>query len=245
MINYLTNTSDNEVLVAKATDLIKASTDNTIRLGVEYRSNSIEGLYYVGGISYNDFAVDAMWDWQIAPWVDLTNAVRLDYLELHDNGPLIPTPGRSVADYNNTTITGPSFNSGLVFKVSDLDTVRVTAARGLQVPSLLDFGIQIGGFGYYYLGAPYLQPVAVWDAELAYDRTLPMLGATFTSAVFFQRNTDLLAPAGGTPFVPVGDIVGSAPANIGSSNEIGVEVGLRGKTQGGVRWNVSYQVRFH
>jgi iron complex outermembrane receptor protein len=172
--------------------------------------------------------------------VDITNAVRFDYLVLGYGGALLPSPGRTLAAYNNATITQPSFNSGLVIKASDTDTVRLTAARGLQVPSLVDFGVQGAQGGARLLGSPTVVPTSVWNAELAYDRALPSLDATLTTALFVQRNTNLLSAPGNTPFALSGGQIASTTANVGSSNEVGVELGLHGQTAGGFRWNASY-----
>jgi outer membrane receptor for ferrienterochelin and colicins len=232
----------NNTMVAKISDLVKLNAANTVRLGVEFRNNRASGSANVGGsIAYNVYSVDAMWDWQIAPSLDLTNAVRLDHLVLSYGEALLPIPGRTLAAYNNFTITQPSFNSGLVIKMSDLDTVRLTAARGLQVPSLQDFATSVNIGGIYLLGSPTLVPTSVWNTEVAYDRGLPSIGAGLDTAVFLQRNTNLLASFGDTPFVPVGGgIIGSTAANVGSSNEVGTEIGLSGTTGGGFRWNASY-----
>jgi iron complex outermembrane receptor protein len=231
----------NDTLVAKVSDLLKVNAANTVRIGVEYRDNrASSGQTFGGSLNYDVYSVDGLWDWQVAPSVDVTNAVRLDHLVLGYGGTLVPGPGRTLAAYNDATITQPSFNSGLVIKASDLDTVRLTAARGLQVPSLVDFGVQGAQGGGRLLGSPSIVPTSVWNAELAYDRGLPSLDATFTTAVFVQRNTNLLSPPGDTPFTLSGGSVTTTSANVGSSNEVGIELGLHGKTAGGFRWNASY-----
>jgi outer membrane receptor for ferrienterochelin and colicins len=232
----------NDVFVAKLTDLLKLNSNNTIRIGLEYRNNGLAfELPNEGALSYNNFAANIMWDWQISPMFDLTNAVRVDHLELMNTGFFAPTPGRTRSLYDGTEITIPSFNSGLVIKATDLDTVRLTAARGLQVPSLFDFGLQIP-LGYVNIvGTQSAQPTSVWDAELAYDRSIAALGATLTTAIYWQRNTDLLASAGSAgPTVVDGQVIEESE-NDGSSYELGLEVGLRGKTAGGMRWNISYR----
>jgi len=236
----LNNTAD--VLVAKISDLLKLNADNTVRVGLEYRNSGIQFSGYGGGTaSYDVYAANGMWDWQISRMLELTNAVREDYLQLHDTGVFLPSPGRTREIYDSTTLAALSFNSGLVIRATDKDTIRITAARGLQLPSLIDFGGQILYFGGLVAGAPDLHPTSVWNAELAYDRRLSGLGATLTSSVFFQRNTNLLPFPGYT----LSGFYGREPIfsvnNIGSSDEVGFEVGARGKTRGGFRWNVSYR----
>ena len=233
--------SDNQDYIVRLGDLLKLNASNAVRVGLEYRNNSINGQLYGGTVGYANYAVNGMWDWQISPTLDMTNAVRLDYLTLNYNGDLVTLPGRTLEAYNNRTILAPSFNTGLVYKPTDLDTIRLTAGRGLQIPSLIAFGIQLNFPPVLLAGSPSLEPTAVWNAELAYDRTIAAIGATLTTAVFFQRNTDLIAPAGNAPFAFSNGSIISESENVGSSNEVGFEVGLKGKTKGGFRWNASYR----
>jgi iron complex outermembrane receptor protein len=234
---FVKNTND--TLVAKLTDLVKLNANTTIRVGLEYRHNAIQWSAPGGGTdAYDDYAINGMWDWQIAPAFELTNALRLDHLDLHDNGFFVPSFGRTAAMYNTATLTQPSFNMGLVIRPSDQDTIRITLARGLQVPSLYDYTVQVSPF---LFGSPTVAPTAVWNTELAYNRTLAPLGATLATSVFFQRNTNLIAPPGSLlSFLPNGAPTLTAE-NVGSSNEIGFELGLRGKTPRGLRWNASYR----
>jgi iron complex outermembrane receptor protein len=234
---------DNRLLVAKISDLAKPDANNTVRAGFEFRTNAVTSAPVYGGtVSYNNYAVNGMWDWQISPAYELTNAVRVDHLDLAQSGMLLPIAGRTAQAFKSASFTEPSFNSGLVVHVSDADTLRFLASRGLQVPSLVDFGLQLNVAPHVYiLGTPAAAPEAVWNVELAYDRALAPLSATLETSMFFQRSTDLLAPPGSTPYGPVGGVIASTVENFGSSNEIGFEIGLRGTTQGGFRWNASYR----
>jgi len=234
---------DNRTLVVRLNDLVKIDADNTLRGGLEYRNNAVTSIPLYGGkIDYDNYAASLMWDWQISPSYELTDALRLDHLVLHETGTLLPILGRTSQLFNSTTITEPSFNSGLVIHPSELDTIRLTAARGLQVPSLADFDLQLQVAPHVYaLGVPTVSPTSVWNAEVAYDRSLQPLPVTLQTALFFQRNTDLLAAPGSAPYRPLGGgIIGSPVENFGSSNEIGAKLGLRG-TWGGLRWNASYR----
>ena len=64
--------------------------------------------------------------------------------------------------------TEPSFNSGVVWKATEMDTFRLTLARGVQLPTLVEQGIQLDPFtagptGIY--GRPNLLPSITWNAE--------------------------------------------------------------------------------
>ena len=133
----------NAVAVVQASDLFKLGASHAVRLGAEFRDNSERFPRYGSRVGYKLFAGSIMWDWQVSSGVSVTNAARLDHLSLNHSGPLLPFGiGRSQADYDRRSITDASWNSGVVWHVTDLDTVRVLAARGLQAPSLTALGHQ-------------------------------------------------------------------------------------------------------
>jgi outer membrane receptor for ferrienterochelin and colicins len=241
----LANWVQQAVYVVQASDLLKLGTDHAIRIGLEYRNNSLTAPGFVGGtIGYDVYAASLMWDWQITPRVSLTNAVRVDTLQLNYQGSLVSGTGNTVAAYNASHFTEPSFNTGLVFNVTSQDTLRLMLARGVQVPSLADFGVQIpaGQLGPVIVaGNPNLSPSIVRNVELDYDRTIPAIDSTLRVAVFAQSNDELISQALGVPPVigPAGLPV-LMSGNVGNSNAAGAELGVRGHSQAGFRWNASY-----
>jgi iron complex outermembrane receptor protein len=237
----------NAVYVLQASDTLKLNPDNRVRLSLEYRNNAATSAGLLGGtIGYEVYSGSGMWDWQINPALTFTNSVRIDYLALNHSGKLIPGTGYTSAQYNNSTIAAPSFNSGVVYKVTDQDTVRLTAGRGLQVPSLIDFAISLpaGPLGpFAHAGSPTLQPTAVWNLELGYDRDIQAIDSTLHSSVYVQRNDRLLSAGGYNypTFYPPATIA-STSQNTGYSDAAGAEIGIRGHSADGFRWNASYAV---
>jgi iron complex outermembrane receptor protein len=228
-----------DVYVVQASDLFKLSADHTLRVGVEYRNNTGQSSatsIFGGTIGYSLWAGSLMWNWDITPDLSLTNAVRVDSVFLGKSGPTVFGPylpnGLTLADYDRS-FTAESFNSGLVYKVTERDTLRLMAARGLQAPSLVDFG-------YVVNGNPDVNPTIVGNYELGYDRDVPGLGSTLRTSLFYQTQTDVI---GGlyderpvlTPIGPVGLI-----DNIGSSHELGLELGVKGHSESGFRWFANY-----
>jgi iron complex outermembrane receptor protein len=155
-----------------------------------------------------------------------------------------PGSGFTLADYNDAGFTAISFNTGLVDELTALDTLRLMAARGVQVPSLVDFGQQepFGTLGPVVVaGNPDVRPMIVHNIELDYDRTLPAWGSTLRAAVFAQRSDDIISQPlsspvefgqGGVPLLP--------SSNVGSSSAAGGEIGIKGHAASGWRWNASY-----
>jgi iron complex outermembrane receptor protein len=241
----IANWVNDSVVVVQASDLVKLGADHTMRLGHEFRDNEATAPGFIQGtVGYDVYAASLMWNWQIAPDLSLTNAIRIDDLRLRYSGTPAAGSGFTQADYGHAGFAVPSFNSGIVYNLTKQDTLRLIVARGVQLPSLVDFGLQIP-FGTYgpvvIAGNPDLHPSTVDNIELDYDRDLPAIGSSLRAALFAQRNQDLISQ----PFaVPV--VIGSSgvPAllagNVGSSDAAGVELGIKGHAESGLRWQLNY-----
>ena len=240
------------VVVVQANDLVKLDPFNTIRVNIDYRNNAASSSVIGGQVGYEVFSGGTMWDWQITPAVSLTTAARFDHFVLNQQGPVIPLVGFPASAYNGRTINEPSFNAGLVWKATDTDTIRLLAARGLQLPSILDLGVQFRvpptpfTPGVLFLGNPDVRAATIHNAELDWDHALPAINTMLRTAVFVQRTDDIIAsPFAATPGFD-GQFVGGLPelravgGNIGRSTAAGGEIGLRGHAESGLRWNASY-----
>jgi iron complex outermembrane receptor protein len=221
----------NDLISSKLSDTFKLGTDHTFRLSLEYRdtNNNVTAPATPGAlVGYKVWSGAAMWNWQITPKVALTNSARIDSLGMYWDGPYptLKAGAPTKDDYNNKSLNTFTYNSGLVWKVTDLDTVRVLLGRGVQLPSLLAFS---------YLGSatttyapPYainLKPSYQDSYEIGYDRRIPEINSNFSLKVFHLVSTNLLA---------------YARANDGSSIQNGFEMELKGKSESGWRWNASY-----
>lgn len=232
----------NIVTVARLGHLLKLGATHTLRTSLDYRNNSDSADRAIGGtIAYDDYAASIMWDWQISPTLSLNNAARFDHLALHYSGNLLAISGRTFQAFNATRIDAASFNTGLVYRLTGSDTLRLTFSRGLQLPSLLDYGLQAPVGRFTLLGSPALMPTVVWNAELGLDIEIESLASTLGAAVFVQRNVELLGAPGSTAPGVAGGVVYSQADDIGSSDEVGFEWGLRGRSEAGMRWNASYR----
>ena len=223
----------NVVYVAQANDILKVNEDNTIRFGLEYRNNAMvdtSDLFIGHEIGYQVYSASGMWNWQITPRLSFTNAVRGDYLALSRSGPPETLSGFPLSAFNDRRIFEPSFNSGLVYQLTDHDTFRLMAARGVGLPSLAQFGL-------FFSGNPDLHPTVVDNYELDYDRELPAIGSVLRTAVFYQSNKDLLISFGGP--IPAGTFL-PLSQNVGGADETGLEIGIKGHSASGFRWNASY-----
>lgn len=234
----------NDILdVVQASDLFRLDTAHTVRIALEYRDSSVSGL---GPHEVGDriFSASTMWNWTITSRLAWTNSVRIDRLELSFNDSVLPA-SPLILDQNKGLDTALSFNSGLVYSPTVLDTVRLTVARGAQAPSLADVGLQEsyalpGGLQLTYSGNPDLRPTIVTNYEADYDRALAGLDSVLSVAVYYEQTRNLLANALVMPATP--NLTGfvAYSQNVGSSAAVGGEIGIKGKDAAGLRWNLSY-----
>ncbi len=232
--------TSNILSVVQASDLFKLGAQHTARLGLEYRDNVANAGGGIGKIGEQVYAGSAMWSWQIAPTWALTNSVRFDHMILEV--PPVTTnsaSGVQIIHFPNVTISEPSFNSGLVYDATANDTIRITAARGSQTPSLLDFGLQPPGSATRET-AP--KPATIVNYEFNYERRIRKWSASWSSSLFYQQTDNLVANLTSAAPLPQAGATVATPSglNLGESSAIGGETILKGTTPSGLRWNVSY-----
>lgn len=239
---------DNISYVVEANDLFKVGADHTIRVGGEYRNNDAIGGLFGNSTGYQVYAGNVMWNWQINPSLSLTNSLRIDHLALYRTDPVAAFSPYSLTQYQNGTTTEPSYNSGLVYKLSDNDTIRALASQGVQAPSLIDYGVQRPiTSGPYTIGVtagnPDVHAATVTNEELDYDRELKDLQSILRMSVYVQKTRDIIQPELLTPPIFVRrtpqPLFYLETQNIGNSSAVGGEVGIKGKANGW-RWNASY-----
>ncbi|MBU4434916.1 MAG: TonB-dependent receptor, partial [Alphaproteobacteria bacterium] len=238
---------ENEIWVAKLQDLVKIGSAHTLRLALEYRDNTVNTTPVTGGtVGYRVLAPSVMWNWQTSEKVTLTAATRLDSLKLHRSGVFPAGVTRTRNSDWDRSINKVSVNLGAVIAVSDADTIRLIAARGVQAPTLVELGSRqvlpttAPPTGVATLGNPELQPAMVTSYEVAFEHALPKLGASVALKLMAQRTEDVKS---GVSKLQI-DIPATAttyPAltylNIGKSDMKGVEVSGKGKIGKGFRWN--------
>jgi len=231
---------DNHVTVAQLRDIYKAGNDNTFRFSAEYRHNDMETTPQGGAhVFYSVLSGGAMWNWTAAHDLSLTNAVRVDHLVLGRTGPVPPGFGLTNDDWNKSSLTEISFNSGAVWKPDYGNTFRFTAARGIQLPNLLDFGGLLISVPYadYVSGIPTLKSTVVMNYEVDWDRKLPDWNALLHIRAYHQTTSGITADGGGS--LPAQGLV-SIPVDIGNSQASGLELALDGTFSNNWSWGISY-----
>ncbi len=229
------------VTVVQLQDMFRVGADHTFRASLEYRHNEADTTPFAGGrIYYDVYSAAGMWNWAITPAVSLTNAVRLDQVELGRSG-VVPLNYPFINSDWDRSLRQWSMNSGLVWKVAEQDTVRFLVGRGIQLPNLATLGqiLLLTPF-YNTTGVPTLDPTVVWNYEVNWDRALPALDGKFRAAVFHQQTDHLVAITGGVYPAPNSTFF-VAPANAGGSTATGLELSLTGKFAQDWRWGANYR----
>ncbi len=229
------------VTVVKASNLVRLGSDHTVRLGGEYRHNSIvSDLHYGGEMTSDLVAGSASWNWQIRPNLSLTNAARLDAVEFSRNGAGLFFPGIG-HPFGDRRMVEPSYNSMLLYAPTDYDTFRVGTGRALQLPSLFSYGFQGNSGPLNVLGSRFLDPSAVTNHEIGYQRRLPDLGSTLGLSIFHQETDTTIGSPFGSGFTITPNRTAYLTArNFGGSRATGGEITLEGNSATGWRWNLAY-----
>jgi outer membrane receptor for ferrienterochelin and colicins len=228
------------VTVAELQDIFSFGADHTLRAAVEYRHNTEASTPTTGASVHDDvFAASGMWNWKVAPTISLTNALRLDHMSLGRDGYLPPGYPFSNSDWNRA-FSQPSFNSGLVWKPTETDSIRFIVSRGVELPNLNISGAFLVVTPFFKTsGSPLLKPSVLTNYEIGWDHVMAGPHILFRASAFDQDGEDILALGGGHLPTPNGPY--ALPSNIGSSDAIGLELGLKGTLWENFRWAVNYR----
>jgi outer membrane receptor for ferrienterochelin and colicins len=229
----ITNTN---LVVAQLEDTFKLNANHTFRVQAEFRDNAMKSNSFTPNgarVSYDVYATGAMWDWKIIDSLSWTNAGRVDHLVLGRTGPFTVANPNTNNDYDQE-ITEYSYNSGFVWKATQDDTIRLSTSRGVELPSLFEYGVDFVAGPVTLVGNPRLHPTVVTNYELAWDRSIHPLDGKFRSAVFFQKSHDVKSYRAQT----VGAT--SITKNVGVSESGGVELSLDGTIDKRYDWGLAY-----
>jgi outer membrane receptor for ferrienterochelin and colicins len=237
----------NHLSVLQLQQIFKPATNHVFRLSAEYREGRLNTTPVTGGVvEYEVQAGGAMWQWQMLPSLALTTALRKDRLQLGRRGSMPAGLALSNADWDRG-VGKTSYNAGLVWEANADNTLRLSSARGVQLPNLFNLGGNLVAFPVppqfqppavlYTTGLPTLRPIIVTNHELSWDRNLPALDSKLRVALFTGESSNLIANAAVSDFP---NAIFSAPGNIGDSRTSGYEVSLKGTYGDSWHWNLGY-----
>ena len=243
--------SDNLLHVVQVSDLISPFANHTFRFGAEYRNNSLSGGTIGPGDSaftMNVASANMMWLWQMTDRLTWTNSLRADWwtTNLRGGGHLVnPYLSIKPSDYDRNEVEY-SFNSGLLYKASPVDSYRFSAARGLHVPSLVELARVSSVTGAETYGNPNLKTEINTTVEAGYTRDLPEHKMSVTGNVFYEHLDNVISPTVHTLGAFGGD--GGAFAdftfeNTGKSEAVGMEAIVKGRLlDDKINWEANYSL---
>jgi iron complex outermembrane receptor protein len=240
----------NKVFVASADALIRAGKANTLRVGLEYRANELTlSPGYRGATHYNVYAGSGMWESQLSDALTFTVAARVDHLELGQKG-VVDQPNLFTKEDFDRSITAWSFNSALLFKLSDMNTLRIAGGRGIQAPSLFSFGerlvFAVPGLPIPVIlsGNPNIEPAKIWSGEIGLIHAFNQNGSRFELTAFYNQTSDVFSsPGPQTPPIatpPAYPFILSMADNIGSFEAYGLAASLTGRFGQNWSWALNY-----
>ncbi|MBK1660120.1 TonB-dependent receptor plug domain-containing protein [Paracraurococcus ruber] len=229
------------VTVLQLSDTFRLGTRHTLRPSVEFRHNALDtGTVRVG---YDMVAVGAMWNWAILDTLELTLAGRRDQVWLTGSGYNTASDLSRDSLYNNRDFGTYAYNAGLVWRPSPADTVRVSAARGVGMPSLADLGV-FNRFGPFLVaGNPALKPTIVDNYEIGYRRQVAALSGSVGVAAFHQVNHDI-SGSFQTPWANNAGLPGLSrtPRSLPTLEISGIELSGKGRLAHGFDWGLEYRL---
>jgi outer membrane receptor for ferrienterochelin and colicins len=231
---------NNRVIVAQFDDTFRAGAQHTFRAALEYRRNMALSTSTSGAnVHYSNYAASGMWSWKITSAIALTNALRIDHLELGRDGYLPPGYPFTNADWNRT-FTVPSFNSALLVKPSDTDSLRFMVSRGTQLQNLGLSGAYLVVTPYLKIsGTPFINPLFVTNYEIGWDHVLAGPHLLSRVSAFHQSNQGVQAIGGG--YIPTATGPYLTGSNIGNSTANGLELGFKGTLPSHFGWSIAYR----
>ncbi|WP_339737266.1 TonB-dependent receptor [uncultured Maricaulis sp.] len=246
-IEYSFGAQDVTLTTLRLQDLFRVGTNDTIRLSLEFRQGETGSFPDPtnGDFGYETTAFSAMWNHKFSNAVDLTLAGRFDSVDwsrdAQPNPFLYPF---AQADYD-VSIEELSYNAALVWRPEFGGAVRLTAARGVQAPTMFDIGftmpVNLGGFFVVAAGNPAIEPSIVTNYEIAYDRALtPTM--TLRAAVFLQETEGVKSQLGQAPDLlpPATPVPTFLFDNRGDTQVAGVELTLAGRPDNAWSWDANY-----
>ncbi|MBG34360.1 MAG: TonB-dependent receptor [Oceanicaulis sp.] len=242
-IAYSFGDLDGELTSFKLQDLIKVGTNDTLRFAVEFRTAKTASFpdTTAGDLNYETLAFSGMWNHKFSNRLETTLAVRYDMVDWSRDGS--PNPALypyTQSDYD-VSFEEFSYNAALVYKPEAGGTVRLSAARGIQAPTMFDMGFPLPVGAAVLIGDPGIQPSIVDNIELAYDRSLSN-GVQLRTALFWQNTDDVKSSLGGAPglFPPNAPLPAYVFGNRGESRLWGFEGSLAGMIGENVDWDLNY-----
>jgi iron complex outermembrane receptor protein len=244
-INLHDHTTD-----GRLNDVVKLSPDDSVRAEFEARDETVHSANSPEPVSTLMLAGSAMWDHRFSDALSMVNGVRYFRGDIEQVGPALVN-----GDFHYQP-HGWADNTSLVYKLDAEDSVRGSFARGLSVPSELDFA-QLGltstsAKGESLAGGPTLSTWTNSEARFTYDHQFRAEGISLRASLFEQQSDNVMAlspfellasalPTCNPPTIRTVKTCRALVAGDGLSGTAqGLELELEHKSPMGVTWGGNY-----
>ncbi len=239
--DFITIPVDTKVTVFELDHLFKVGTKHAFRGSLGYRKNTNPTFpTNLGELTFDIWSVGGMWDWSVNDKLNFVAATRYDMLKMNRTGGFLPGLPFTNDDFDRS-INEWSLNGGLVYKVSDKDTLRFTVGRGIDLPSATEFGIlkEITN-ELFQVGNPDLETSIVWNFEVGYDRSIEAIDGIFRASAFYYKGTNLQNIHQNEEEELPGDVHAFIVENALNTKALGFELSLKGKVSDNLDWYANY-----
>jgi len=221
--------------------LFKVGTNHAFRLGLGYRDSENSTFpELIATLDQKVWSFSGMWDWTVSDKLSLVLAGRYDTLKMSRAGDFLEGVLQTNADFDRT-INELGFNAGLVYKLSDSDTIRLTAAKGVDLPSSTEFSLMADlGDPVFQLGNPDLLVSDVFNYEIGYERQIESIGGSLKINAFYYKANDLQNIQQNEITELPNDHEAFFAENPLNSRAYGLEVALDGKINENFDWFANY-----
>lgn len=231
---------DDRNAVVNVSDLFKIGADDSFRVGVEFRHDSLNLSNFTGATLAGDlFAGSWMWEHTFSPTLSMVNAARYDHFQLSRSGQPVSWDIYQDGDFDRS-IRGYSLNSALIQKLGNRDSLRLSFGRGLELPSLLNYGqlarVPFGRSYYYYFGNPYLDASTVYEYRASWNHHFDRIAADGRISLFHNQTMHLV----NTPTVLLGGHLAGLYTEGPGLVTNGAEFQIEHKPHAGLTWSANY-----
>lgn len=240
----------NRIMVGKASGLYRLGDDDTLRIGLEFRNNSLaSNAQYSDTVGYDVASANAMVDLHPSDRITATAAVRLDQMWLHQSGTIAQPAVNDPADFRQS-FHRISFNAAILVRTGAEGLLRINGGLGYQLPSLTNYGFRLQiplppplPVSLIVAGSPMIRPASTWSGEVGYTDQYGAIRGEATA--FYTHTTGTIAPPAEVSleksefiFTPAPVIVGRYYA-AGYYDTYGVELGVSGRLAA-LDWRANY-----
>lgn len=241
---------DNDTTVGSLSGLIRLAGGGVVRVSGEYRRNELRvSPGYPGATAYDVVAGSAMWERPLGERATVTLAGRVDRLSLEQQESIDAPVVYSRDDFDRT-LTEWSANAAVLFRIDGSSSLRAALGRGVQAPSLLNFGFRFSiqvpelPFPLVAAGDPATHAARVDSMEIGYRKSFDGVGVNLDLTGFYNRASRVIVfPAASSPpraLPPRVPFILVTGGNVGGYEAYGLEASLDGRLGDKWRWLLNY-----